>query len=125
MRLTVVLHLIGLVLICPFACGAAAVDGDAPCSQPADCCGDRPTNPVHCPEEGASCFCQGAIVALEHRFHELGVADVGPLGLPHIGFAHTGLSDLVARHASWNRLGNLGSRGDASIVLVLLQAFRC
>jgi hypothetical protein len=58
MRLALVLSLVGLVLICPSICGAADEGEHGHHQQTAD---PHDSSPVHCPDEGASCVCAGAV----------------------------------------------------------------
>jgi hypothetical protein len=74
MRLAVVLNLVAVVLLCPFICGAAEGDQPAHRPRPGNCHADDPSAPIHCPDEGTSCLCQGAIRSAEVRSDTDGVA---------------------------------------------------
>jgi hypothetical protein len=71
MRLALVLSLVGLVLICPSICGAADENEHDHHQQTAD---PHDTTPVHCPDEGASCVCAGAVRPADLRSDHLEVA---------------------------------------------------
>ncbi len=63
MRTILALGLAVLILACPRICGAGEPGWpahDAHAHAPA---GDHDDGPAHCPDEGGSCICQGAIVA--------------------------------------------------------------
>jgi hypothetical protein len=123
MRLAVVLHLMTVVLLCPFVCGAADADQGAHRHQPAGCPADEPSSPVHCPDEGVSCLCGGAVRTAEVRSNDLD--PVGPLSFGVL------LADyclfVPARLSAHLTQGYrpLASDGDASAVCALLQNFRC
>jgi hypothetical protein len=123
-RIIVALLLTGLILACPFVCGAAEAshvmhrehaDG-GPANSPA---------PTHCPEDNDNCVCRGAVQSSDVR-----VSNSGAIGLPLslnglVGIlAHSPAQSLAHLTSDGSPTG-LASWGDSVTVRALLQNFRC
>jgi hypothetical protein len=129
MRSLVVVHLIALIVSCPFLCGSADVgDPGAYRHRPACCADDQPSAPVHCPDEGTSCFCQGAVPSVSVRSHTPIHDD--PDGLPFGPFApnpawRSSLQFPARPRPDGRSPGLLDPSRDAATLRALLQIFRC
>jgi len=125
MRAVVSVNLILLALICPFICGPAGGDLPAVACCPIGCSGDDPSTPVHCPEEGASCFCQGAVNSVSARLDVESPESSRP-AFP----ADFDISLLCPPRFDGRPERHTGSAGhlsrrDAATVRALLQTYRC
>lgn len=124
MREFVATLLVGAILTCPFICGAGEVDHGERGHDPVAGTRSDPGFPVHCPDEGGNCLCEGAVKPVEIK------ADKQLLDFKSPGFPC--LADFAVRPtAGWAdglaRLSPLAKlrRGDATSVRALLQNFRC
>ena len=101
--------LAGLILSCPFLCGADEVDHAA--HAPHDTSGPcDPSSPVHCPQESEDCICQGAIPTIDSRVDDLHLLGMpcgfrAMLGLPPHAVSHSLIQlsrvDTAAGLAGW------------------------
>lgn len=123
MRQAVVLNLIVVILLCPFVCGSADVGQAAHRHRPTECSSDGPTTPVHCPDEGTSCLCQGAIRTGEVRSDDPDAAAL--LGSGAWCFALTPLLQHRVHPSGDARLAAPSPSGDPPTARALLQNFRC
>ena len=114
------LFLTGLILACPFLCGAAEAFETAH-----EHSGSESPSPAHCPDDSDSCICRGAVQA-----HDVRVPDFDGIGLPLGMF---GLVGIVA-HSSAHPLAHMTSDGHPTglaawgsslAVRAFLQNFRC
>jgi hypothetical protein len=115
--------LTGLVLACPFLCGAVeAVEGSH--SHHAGTSTDSPS-PTHCPEDSDNCFCRGAVQTNDVRVP--GIDSVGlplPFQVDAIALAHALLRPLAHLTIDGTPTG-LAAWGDSTTVRARLQNFRC
>ncbi len=119
MRTVLVLCLIHALSFCPAFCGTDEADHVTHPHQQQS--GDSPATPVHCPEDGDGCICNGAIQTADVR-----LPDMDSIGL----FLPVNLSDVSASHPplslTWNRATvGLTGWGDSNSVRSFLQNFRC
>ena len=115
--------LTGLILACPFICGAAeAVEG----SHQHHAAGQTGTPaPAHCPEDSDNCVCRGAV-----QFGDVKVPDIDAIGLPLPFGGLVGLLAHAPAHPQTHltRDGTptgLAAWGNSTAVRALLQNFRC
>ena len=120
MRSLVSLVLIGLIIACPVLCGASEAYQYAHRHDSAQECPNESSPPVHCPQDGDDCICNGAVRAGDVKPTDLNfvgallfipvLSPTPPHPLPHLtqDGAPTGL-------AAW---------GDSLTVRALLQNFR-
>jgi hypothetical protein len=123
-RTSVTTLLIGLILACPFLCGAAEAAHLAHQEHATGGPSDQPV-PVHCPEDSDDCICQGAVQSGDVRVP--GSDSIG-IVLPLHGLA--GILDHSPAHSlahltSGGTPTGLASWGDSLTVRALLQDFRC
>lgn len=124
MRLVLTTILTCLILVCPFVCGAAE-DGHSSHRDHATQGTPDDSTPVHCPEDGDSCVCRGAVQSSDVK-----VPHSDAVGLPHFlhahaaGLAHS-LSHWHAHLTSDGHPAGLAGWGDSGAVRALLQNFRC
>ena len=124
-RIVFTTFLSGLILACPFICGAAeAVEGSHE-HHSAGQSGTPTPAPAHCPEDTDSCVCRGAVQAGEVK-----APDIDAIGLP---LALGGLVGLLA-HPPAHSLAHLtrdgtptglAAWGNSTAVRAFLQNFRC
>ncbi|WP_435016363.1 hypothetical protein TA3x_003928 [Tundrisphaera sp. TA3] len=123
MRTAFTLFLTGLILACPFLCGAAEAVGGAHehhgTGQPG-----APA-PAHCPEDADSCVCRGAVPNGDVRVP--GIDAIGlplPLGVLAGLMAH-GPSHAPSHLTRDGTPAGLAAWGSPSAVRAFLQNFRC
>jgi hypothetical protein len=121
-RLCAIYALIGLLVVCPFVCGAAEV-GHATTHAHPSCAGSpgRVHGPAHCPESCDNCICEGAIQPGAVRVletHDIGLPyDFAVIfGIPLHCITHLAWDATPPRHAHW---------GGHPTVRALLQNYRC
>lgn len=125
MRSVIVLNLVCLTLLCPFICGAADADQGTHNHLPSPCSGEAPATPAHCPDEGATCLCQGALRTSEVRLNNLVVAGPLAFGDLHLDLTSALPAQGVTQLLRDGRPTGLMASGDARTVRALLQNFRC
>jgi len=124
MRIVLTLLLTGLILACPFLCGAGEACHDTCCEHEA-AGSSNGTVPVHCPEDSDDCICRGAVQAADVR-----VPGIDAIGLPLALLALVGILDHAPSHSLAHLTSNgtptgLAGWGDASTVRAVLQNYRC
>jgi hypothetical protein len=121
-RTFLVATLIGLLVSCPAVCGAAeAGHGSHGHREPSGSPGD-PRAPVHCPEDGEDCICNGAVLAGDVRLPDSDPDRLTPL----LAFVVPPARHLVAHHLTPDSAPTgLAGRGDSRAVRAFLQNFRC
>lgn len=124
MRTFVTLLLTGLILACPFLCGAAeaghATHGEHAAAGPV-----HSPAPAHCPEGSDDCICRGAVQSADVRVPALDAVSV-PLPLHGMfGILDHAPSHSLAHLTSDGTPTGLGGWGDAATVRAVLQNFRC
>ncbi len=121
MRVVCAAVLIVLIIACPFLCGAGEV-GRGPHRHEA--AGGEPAHsgaPVHCPQDGDDCICNGAVKEADVRLPDL---DPSVVPLPLAAPAHTPVHPNA--HLTWNGSSSgLAGQGDSLTVRAFLQNFRC
>lgn len=124
MRLAVVLNLVTLVLLCPLICGTVEADPDAHPDRTSHCKHGAPAEPLHCPAEGASCVCQGAVLAQGARANSVMQTDfLAPDGL----FTHhlPATSHILPQLSDQGCLASLATGSGAPAACAILQQYRC
>ena len=123
-RTFVSMLLTGLILACPFLCGAAeaghVTHREHPVSGPAD----SPT-PGHCPEDSDDCICRGAVQSADVR-----VPGIDSISSPLPLHGLVGILDHAPAHSLAHLTSDgtptgLAGWGDSVTVRALLQNFRC
>jgi hypothetical protein len=113
--------LIVLIVACPFLCGSGEV-GRGPHRREA--AGGDPAHsgvPIHCPQDGDECICNGAVKATDVRLPDL---DASGVPLPPAVAAPTPVHPIP--HLTWNGSpSGLAGQGDSLTVRAFLQNFRC
>lgn len=123
MRACVALTLIGVLLVCPLVCGAGDVDcsthheSNAPTSSP--------DAPMHCPDEGGSCVCNGAIRSVEVKSLHCSLGEHEPVSLDFLGSASHSPTRSLSIHSRSHAPCGLSGPADAQRVRALLQNYRC
>jgi hypothetical protein len=121
LRTLVAIALIGILALCPVVCGAEEFGHGAHRHGTSDDAGPAPSAPVHCPEEGDNCICQGAVQSVDVRLPDADLfglsLDCGTLGpIPPHPLAHLTCDGSPAGLAGW---------GNAHAIRSYLQNFRC
>jgi hypothetical protein len=123
-RTIVALFLTGIILACPFLCGAAEASHLTHREHAAGGPSNGPA-PAHCPEDNDNCVCRGAVQSSNVRVPN---SDVISLPLPLHGLvgtlAHSPAHSLAHLTSDGSPTG-LASWGDSVTVRALLQNFRC
>lgn len=122
MRSLIVTFLTGLILVCPFVCGADEEGHDVSHGHAAGSNGSGDHGPTHCPESSDNCVCQGAVQTASVRAFAPDADASGPLFLfvPPLVSAHP------HHHLTWEGSPTgLASWGDTLTIRALLQNFRC
>lgn len=124
MRSCVALLLTGLLLACPFLCGAAEASHVTHQEHPVSGPSDSPA-PGHCPEDTDNCICRGAVSSADAR-----VPGVDAISSPLPLHGQVGILDHAPAHAlahltSDGHATGLAGRGNAVRVRAYLQNFRC
>jgi len=115
-RVLLNLILAGLIIACPAVCGAGEAGHDAHRPEAADSQGD----PVHCPQDGDACICEGAVPT-----NDVQVPTLDTVALPFFVALVHGLAHPIP-HLTWNGSPTgLAGWGDSLTVRALLQNFRC
>ena len=123
-RTFVTILLIGLILACPFICGAAEACHITHREHAAGSPSNSPA-PAHCPEDNDDCVCRGAVQSSDVRVPN---SDAIGLPLPLLGLvgdlAHSPAHSLAHLTTDGNPTG-LASLGNSVTVRAFLQNFRC
>lgn len=121
-RFCVAYTLVGLLMLCPFVCGAAGAGHDTTHRhQASEGSSERSHGPAHCPEGGDNCICEGAVQPLDVR-----VPHAHDAGLPCAFAAILDSPSHPIAHLAWDgSLTGLAGRGDHPTVRALLQNYRC
>ena len=123
-RTFVTLLLTGLLLACPFVCGATEAGHATPQEHAAGTPANRHA-PSHCPEDSDDCVCRGAVQSNDVR-----VPNADAVGLPFQllglagGLAHSPAHSLAHLTIDGSPAG-LAGWGNATAVRALLQNYRC
>lgn len=114
--------LIGLLISCPFVCGAAEPDhGIAHRDRASDSSPERPHGPAHCAEGGDNCICEGAVQVGDVR-----VPASHDVGFPLVFAAVLSSSPHPIAHLTWDGSPTgLAGWGDHLSVRAFLQNYRC
>lgn len=116
--------LTGLILACPFVCGAAE-SGHVTHREHAVGVPSGGSAPTHCPEDDDDCVCRGAVQSSDVRVPH---SDAIGLPLPLHGLvgdrAHSPAHSLSHLTTDGNPAG-LARWGDSLAVRAFLQNFRC
>ena len=122
MRTFVALALIGLLVSCPAVCGVGEAGHGPHGHQAPRGAHDERQAPVHCPEDGEDCICNGAVLSSGVRLN-----DSDTIGLPLLLACIVPTSPHLLAHDLTREGAPIGraDRGDARSVRALLQNFRC
>ncbi len=113
--------LIGLLILCPFVCGAAEDGHGTHRHQADDSSPERPHGPAHCPEGGDNCICDGAVQSCDAR-----IADSHDAGLPFAFAAILNTPPHPIAHLTWDGSpSGLAGWGDHPTIRAFLQNYRC
>lgn len=114
--------LVGLLMLCPFVCGAAEVGhGSTHRHQESDGSPAPSHGPAHCPAGGDNCICAGAV-----QHGNVRVLDSRSVGLPFAFAASLGSTPHPIAHLTWDGSSSgLVGRGPRSAVRATLQNYRC
>jgi hypothetical protein len=116
--------LAGLILVCPFLCGAAEADHVTHRGHAAAGPSNRPA-PAHCPEDSDNCICRGAVQSANVR-----VPGLDSISFPSPLHGLVGILDHAPAHSPAHLTSDgtptgLAGWGDAVTVRAVLQNFRC
>lgn len=113
--------LTGLILACPFLCGADEIGHSARHGHAAGESG-KGSAPDPCPESSDNCVCRGAVQASDVRATDPDVDMAAPLFLP----APPLFAGLLHHHLTWEGSPTgLAGWGDSLTIRAFLQNFRC
>jgi hypothetical protein len=121
-RLCTTYVLIGLLVACPFVCGAAEVGRDMTHAHPSCTTSpERVHGPTHCPESCDNCICEGAIQPGPVR-----VFETHDIGLPYDFAVTFGIPLSCITHLDWDATPLRHAHpGGHPTVRALLQNYRC
>lgn len=124
MRSLMIVNLIAVLSLCPVFCGSEeGGHGTHWHGTAGSASSDAPSAPGHCPEDGESCICQGAIQSAAIRVSDS--TDLSPVSFVIFDTA-TAAHPPAHLHLTWDGMPTgLAGWGTSLAVRAFLQNFRC